>query len=282
MTKALALPEARQVFVRWLEETTGRTSYSRLEEALTHPSFANESRTKDNQRLEFLGDAVLGLCISELLARAHPEADEGELTRMRSALVNAEALARWAREIGLGSCLAMGRGARSAAERDQTNVLADAVEAVVAAVYEDGGLESARALVQEITRAKKPVVAVDIPTGLHPDTGYHSGAYITADLTLTLGLAKRGLLAPHAKQFVGPWKANITTEVAAFQHIPANGVISLVYATAKSAKLGYPIVNFEYAIVKQTGPKTAALKAFLAWAMDPRQGSASVYLPWST
>jgi ribonuclease-3 len=153
MTKALALPEARQVFVRWLEETTGRTSYSRLEEALTHPSFANESRTKDNQRLEFLGDAVLGLCISELLARAHPEADEGELTRMRSALVNAEALARWAREIGLGSCLAMGRGARSAAERDQTNVLADAVEAVVAAVYEDGGLESARALVQEITRA---------------------------------------------------------------------------------------------------------------------------------
>jgi hydroxyethylthiazole kinase-like uncharacterized protein yjeF len=60
--------------------------------------------------------------------------------------------------------------------------------------------------VQEITRAKKPVVAVDIPTGLHPDTGYHSGAYITADLTLTLGLAKRGLLAPHAKQFVGTLK----------------------------------------------------------------------------
>jgi len=60
--------------------------------------------------------------------------------------------------------------------------------------------------VQEITRAKKPVIAVDIPTGLHPDTGYHSGAYITADLTLTLGLAKRGLLAPHAKQFVGVLK----------------------------------------------------------------------------
>ena len=60
--------------------------------------------------------------------------------------------------------------------------------------------------VQEITRAKKPVIAVDIPTGIHPDTGYHSGAYITADLTLTLGLAKRGLLAPHAKQFVGTLK----------------------------------------------------------------------------
>jgi ADP-dependent NAD(P)H-hydrate dehydratase / NAD(P)H-hydrate epimerase len=60
--------------------------------------------------------------------------------------------------------------------------------------------------VQEIARAKKPVIAVDIPTGLHPDTGYHSGAYITADLTLTLGLPKRGLLAPHAKQFVGALK----------------------------------------------------------------------------
>jgi ADP-dependent NAD(P)H-hydrate dehydratase / NAD(P)H-hydrate epimerase len=60
--------------------------------------------------------------------------------------------------------------------------------------------------VQEITRAKKPVIAVDIPTGLHPDTGYHSGAYVTADLTLTLGLPKRGLLAPHAKQFVGVLK----------------------------------------------------------------------------
>ncbi|MFI5349882.1 MAG: NAD(P)H-hydrate epimerase [Elusimicrobiota bacterium] len=60
--------------------------------------------------------------------------------------------------------------------------------------------------VQEIARSKKPVVAVDIPTGLHPDTGYHSGAYVTADLTLTLGLPKRGLLAPHAKQFVGTLK----------------------------------------------------------------------------
>lgn len=60
--------------------------------------------------------------------------------------------------------------------------------------------------VQEITRAKKPVIAVDVPTGLHPDTGYHSGVYVTADLTLTLGLPKRGLLTEHAKQFVGVLK----------------------------------------------------------------------------
>jgi NAD(P)H-hydrate epimerase len=60
--------------------------------------------------------------------------------------------------------------------------------------------------VQEITRSKKPVIAVDVPTGIHPDTGYHSGAYVTAELTLTLGLPKRGLLAEHAKQFVGVLK----------------------------------------------------------------------------
>jgi NAD(P)H-hydrate epimerase len=61
-------------------------------------------------------------------------------------------------------------------------------------------------VIQEITRAKKPVIAVDIPSGLHPDTGHHSGVYLTADLTLTLGLPKRGLLAPHAKRFVGTLK----------------------------------------------------------------------------
>jgi ribonuclease-3 len=124
----------------------------RFDEALTHPSFANESAALDNQRLEFLGDAVLGLCVSELLARSQPEADEGALTRMRSALVNAEALARWARAFGIGDALALGKGARSGTEREQTNVLADAVEAIVASVYEARGLEGARRLVEHVVR----------------------------------------------------------------------------------------------------------------------------------
>jgi ribonuclease-3 len=150
--KEQGMAEARERLAAWLGGLIGTADIPLFAEALTHPSFANESRAKDNQRLEFLGDAVLGLCVSELLARAYPEADEGELTRMRSALVNAEALAQWARERGLGECLAMGRGASSAAERDQTNVLADAVEAVVAAVYEARGLDAARALVGEVAR----------------------------------------------------------------------------------------------------------------------------------
>ncbi len=145
--------EARARLLRQVVSLVGEGEIPRFEEALTHTSFANEVEARDNQRLEFLGDAVLGLCVSELLASANPEADEGVLTRMRSALVNAEALARWARDTDLGACLALGKGARAGTEREQTNVLSDAVEALVAAVYEARGLEGARALVREVVRA---------------------------------------------------------------------------------------------------------------------------------
>jgi ribonuclease-3 len=144
----------------------GAGEIPRFDEALTHPSFANESKAPDNQRLEFLGDAVLGLCVSELLAANFPNADEGALTRMRSALVNADALARWARIVNVGNCIMLGRGARASGERDQTNVLADAVEAIVAAVYEALGLDAARALVREVVR--EPLAATDLLDGRDP------------------------------------------------------------------------------------------------------------------
>ena len=137
----------------YLESIVGPGAIPRFEEALTHPSFANEAGVPDNQRLEFLGDAVLGLCVSEVLAAAHTDADEGKLTRMRSALVNAAAIASWARRVGLGDCIRFGRGAKSGGEREQTNVLADAVEALVAAVYEARGLSGARSLVRDIVGA---------------------------------------------------------------------------------------------------------------------------------
>ena len=134
-----------------LPELAGQLPH--LEEALTHASFANEQRSGrrvDNQRLEFLGDAVLGLCVTELLMERYPDAREGELSLMRAALVNTDALANWAREVGLGAALRLGRGADVAGERDQTNVLADATEALVAAVYIDRGLDTARALSRRI------------------------------------------------------------------------------------------------------------------------------------
>ncbi len=150
--KEAELAEARARLLARVLAIVGEGAVPRFEEALTHPSFANESSLPDNQRLEFLGDAVLGLCVSELLGRTRPEADEGTLTRMRSALVNAEALARWARAEGIGDSLALGKGARSGSEREQTNVLADAVEALVAAVYEARGLDGARRLVEHVIR----------------------------------------------------------------------------------------------------------------------------------
>jgi ribonuclease-3 len=135
-----------------LQAIVGEGDLPRFDEALTHPSYANESSEPDYQRLEFLGDAVLGLCVSELLVRERPEADEGALTRMRSALVNAEALALWARAEGIGEALALGKGARAGSEREQTNVLADAVEALVACVYVARGLDGARRLVEQVVR----------------------------------------------------------------------------------------------------------------------------------
>jgi ribonuclease-3 len=127
-----------------------------LEEALTHPSYANEQRPGrrvDNQRLEFLGDAVLGLVVSELLMARFPAAKEGELSLMRSLLVNTEALAAWARSVDLGPSLRLGRGADAAGERDRDNVLGDAVEALVGAVYLDRGLDAARALAAVVVAA---------------------------------------------------------------------------------------------------------------------------------
>ena len=114
-----------------------------LREALTHASYANESGlSRFNERLEFLGDAVLELCVSEALFREHPQEEEGSLTRRRSALVCAPNLARWARIWGLGSYLLLGKGMRRRGPNE--NILADAFEAVLGALYLDGGLEVVR------------------------------------------------------------------------------------------------------------------------------------------
>jgi ribonuclease-3 len=145
------LAVARARLLEMLAGIVGEGPIGSLTEALTHPSFANESTEGDNQRLELLGDSVLGLVVTETLLAGFPKANEGELTRMRSALVNGDALAQWGRKIALGECLALGRGARTT-ERDQTNVLADAVEALIAAVYLSHGLAGAKLLVAEVTR----------------------------------------------------------------------------------------------------------------------------------
>ena len=124
-----------------------------LVEALTHPSHANERQSSvDNQRLEFLGDAVLGLCTSELLIQRFPNADEGTLTRVRARLVNAEHLAAWGRQTGLAEEILLGRGAEANGLAQSTNVIADAVEACIAAAYLDAGLDAARRICSRIVQ----------------------------------------------------------------------------------------------------------------------------------
>lgn len=122
-----------------------------LQEALTHKSYGNEVAdpgVRDNERLEFLGDAVLGLLVSQLLMDRLPHAREGELSRLRSGVVNETALARVARTLDLGTHLRLGRGEDQGGGRQKDSILADALEALLAALYLDGGLEVARRFVE--------------------------------------------------------------------------------------------------------------------------------------
>lgn len=114
---------------------------ARLEQALRHRS----AGAPHNERLEFLGDAVLALLIAEALHQRWPKADEGALTRARSALVRESNLAGVARELGLGDRLQLGPGEMKSGGRHRDSILADALEAVVGAIYLDGGLEACRA-----------------------------------------------------------------------------------------------------------------------------------------
>ena len=124
-----------------------------LSEALSHSSYANEHRSaglRSNERLEFLGDSVLGFVTAEFLFVQHPDLPEGDLTRIRAALVCEQSLYEVAQTLHLGDYLLLGKGEESGGGRRRPSILADAVEAVLAAVYLDGGIEKARALIHRV------------------------------------------------------------------------------------------------------------------------------------
>ena len=134
-----------------------------LRTALTHSSYANESHGKFvcNERLEFLGDSVLGMITAEYLYTQWSDVPEGVLTRHRAALVCEKALCKYARELGIGSCLLLGRGERHSGGDNRPSILADAFEAVLAAIYLDGGMEPAKKLVlrfisREMVESRRP------------------------------------------------------------------------------------------------------------------------------
>jgi ribonuclease-3 len=118
-----------------------------LQRALTHSSAANERGEEHYERIEFLGDAVLGLIAAEWLYRALPEEPEGRLARLKSFLVSTRTLAEWAREIGIGEALVLGAGEERSGGRAKPSLLADAMEALLGAVYLDAGLEAVRGVV---------------------------------------------------------------------------------------------------------------------------------------
>lgn len=115
--------------------------------ALTHTSFANESKTPSNERLEFLGDSVLSFFVSDHIFKNYKDMPEGELTRLRSSLVCEAALCVFAREIGLGDNLLLGKGEEKSGGRNRDSILADAFEALLAAIFLDGGAENAKKFV---------------------------------------------------------------------------------------------------------------------------------------
>ena len=128
-----------------------RLSGDLLEQALTHRSYAYENgNLPTNERLEFLGDSVLGLVVTDTLYRTHPELPEGQLAKLRAAVVNMRALAEVGRALRLGDFVRLGRGEESTGGRDKSSILADTLEAVLGAVYIDRGLETASQLVHRL------------------------------------------------------------------------------------------------------------------------------------
>ena len=144
-----------------LEEKLGYrfTDRALLEKALTHSSYANENRGRgleSNERLEFLGDSVLGMVTADYLYRTHPDLPEGDLTRTRAALVCESSLVEVAQRLDLGAYLKLGRGEEAGGGRERQSILADAVEAVFAAVYLDGGMEQIRSLIHRVLLSRAP------------------------------------------------------------------------------------------------------------------------------
>ena len=175
-----------------LEKKLGYTFRSRalLEEALNHSSYANEhrgGRILSNERLEFLGDSILGFVTAEHLFQTYPDLPEGDLTRIRAALVCEQSLYEVARELDLGACLKLGRGEEAGGGRERQSILADAVEAVFAAVYLDSDMASVSRLIHRVLldRADKGVVEErkDYKTALQELVQREEGRTLTYQMT---------------------------------------------------------------------------------------------------
>ncbi len=171
--------------------------------ALTHPSFVNEhpeDEIRDNQRLEFLGDAVIDFIAGAWVYRHYPDFDEGRMTRLRAALVRTETLAQLATEVGVGEALRLGRGEEESGGREREANLCDAFEALVGALYLDGGLAAAEAFVEPFIG---PVAEEILAAAADRDAKSRLQEWSQAELGITPRYRVASERGPdHAKTFV--------------------------------------------------------------------------------
>ena len=171
-----------------------------LQNALAHSSYANErwhDSLKSNERLEFLGDSILGMVVADHLYREFPDRPEGELTRMRADMVCEPSLAQIAHKIGLGQHMLLGKGEEQGGGRNRESILADAVESVIAACYLDGGMVAAVNFVQKFILVNVPLTRmhnVDYKTALQERVQQKKNQVITYRLVAESG-------PDHDKQF---------------------------------------------------------------------------------
>ncbi len=171
-----------------------------LQNALAHSSYANErwhDSLKSNERLEFLGDSILGMVVAEHLYRNFPDRREGELTRMRADMVCETSLAAIANNISLGNHLLLGHGEELGGGRDRVSILADAVESIIAACFIDGGMEAAREFIARFVLCNVPVTRLhnaDYKTALQELVQQKKNQVLTYELTGESG-------PDHDKQF---------------------------------------------------------------------------------
>jgi ribonuclease-3 len=185
-------PLERALRVRFRDEALREAS-------LTHRSYAFETGARENnERLEFLGDAVLGLVVTDLAYRRFPDLPEGELAKLRAAIVNMSTLADVARELGLGEAVLLGKGEELSGGRDKPSILADAMEAVLGAIYLDRGMEAAARVIERLFWPRMVTYAGgggdrDYKTGLQELAAQSAGTVPQYRVT------ERG--PDHAKQF---------------------------------------------------------------------------------
>lgn len=181
--------------IKDLEEAIGYhfRNISLLQNALTHSSYANErwhNSLLSNERLEFLGDSILGMLVAEYLYRSFPDRPEGELTRMRADMVCEKTLAKVANEIHLGEHLLLGHGEEQGGGRTRDSILADAVESVIAASFLDGGIQAAKKFIQTFILVEVPVRQlhnVDYKTKLQELVQQKKNQVLTYELTAESG-----------------------------------------------------------------------------------------------